>query len=69
MNFCLENHIPVISHKFIEIDQKFETMVKSEQEKIGKLNSEFKGGFAQLMNDYEFPWKMLCIGYGSSAKT
>ena len=67
IDFCIENYIPVISHRFLDLNDNIRQMVEKEQKKVVSLDSKLGGGIAQLMNDYKFPWKMLCIGYGLSA--
>lgn len=64
MVLSLENSIIHISHSFI--DNNLVNRIEAERKRIysikEKLNPSEITGIAQLMNDSEFPWKLLCIG-------
>lgn len=66
IDFYLENNIPMVNHRFIDKWEDLERVVETERKKIHELNAKLKSseptGIAHLMNDYDFPWKMLCIG-------
>jgi len=66
MNFYLENNIPTVNHCFVNIEDNLVAEMETEREKIYSRDARFKSseinGIAHLMNDFDFPWKMLCIG-------
>jgi hypothetical protein len=64
--FSLENSIPTITHRFIDMNDTWKKEIVEERDKILQrrpdLNSSERSGIAHLVNDYQLPWRMLCIG-------
>lgn len=64
--FSLENKVPMITSGFVDLDKSLSDRIKKERENIYSKNKLIDqssiSGIAQLMNDYEEPWKLLVIG-------
>ncbi len=66
ITFSLEKNVPMITSKFIDLEKGLSEEIMKEREiiysKNTKIDSSTISGIAQLMNDFEVPWKLLVIG-------
>lgn len=66
-HFSLENCVPVVTHRFFDMNDTWAKEINEERNKIYSQHRPDRpsleiSGIAHLMNDYQLPWRMLCIG-------